>query len=46
MATEQQVTVSPATDEDRAIATITIAFSRDPVTRWVLPDANLVWRDG
>ena len=41
MATEQQVSVVPATDEDRAIATITIAFSNDPVTRWVFPDANV-----
>jgi hypothetical protein len=40
MATDQMTNVAPATDEARAIATITIAFSNDPVTRWVLPDAN------
>jgi GNAT superfamily N-acetyltransferase len=32
--------VTPATDEDRAIATLTIAFSSDPVARWVFPDAG------
>ena len=41
MAIDQQVSVVPATDEDRAIATITMAFSNDPVTRWVFPDANV-----
>ena len=40
MVTQRQIDVSPATDEHRAIATITMAFSNDPVTRWVLPDAN------
>ena len=40
MVTQPQIDVSPATDEDRAIATLTMAFSNDPVTRWVLPDAN------
>ena len=40
MATQQQIDVSPATDEDRAIATITMAFSNDPVVRWVFRDAN------
>ena len=39
MATQQQPNVSPAADEDRAIATLTMAFSRDPVARWFLPDA-------
>ena len=38
---EQQMDVSPATDEDRAIATLTMAFGNDPVTRWVLRDANM-----
>jgi ribosomal protein S18 acetylase RimI-like enzyme len=33
--------VSPTTDEDRAIATITMAFGNDPVTRWVFRDANV-----
>ena len=41
MATQQQINVSPVTDEDRAIATITMAFSNDPVVRWVLRDAHL-----
>jgi ribosomal protein S18 acetylase RimI-like enzyme len=41
MATDQQTNVSPATDEDRAIATITMAFSNDPVARWVLRDPDL-----
>ncbi len=41
MATEQQPSVIPTADEDRAIATITMAFSNDPVTRWVLRDANV-----
>lgn len=36
----QQSSVSPATDEDRAVATITMAFSSDPVARWFLPEAN------
>ena len=30
--------VTPTTDEDTAIATITIAFSSDPIARWFLPD--------
>jgi ribosomal protein S18 acetylase RimI-like enzyme len=41
MATQQQINVSPATDEDRAYATITMAFSNDPVARWFLRDAHL-----
>ncbi len=41
MATRQQIDVSPAVDEDRAIATITIAFSDDPVARWVFRYADL-----
>jgi GNAT superfamily N-acetyltransferase len=40
MATGPQVSVSPATDEDRAIATITMAFSNDPVVRWVFRGAH------
>ena len=40
VATEQQMSVSPASDQDRAIATITMAFSSDPIARWFLPDAN------
>jgi ribosomal protein S18 acetylase RimI-like enzyme len=38
---QQQMDVSPTTDEDRAIATITMAFGNDPVTRWVFRDANV-----
>lgn len=38
---QQQVNVRPTTDEDRAIATITMAFGNDPVTRWVFRDANV-----
>ena len=38
--TMQELAVVPTTDEDRAIATITIAFGKDPVVRWVLRDAN------
>lgn len=38
--TTSQLDVFPTVDEDRAIATITMAFSNDPVARWVLPDAN------
>src|SRR5512132_1350773 len=41
MATEQQVKVFPTSEEDRAIATITMAFRNGPVARWFLPDANL-----
>jgi GNAT superfamily N-acetyltransferase len=40
MADQQQVNTLSAADEDRAIATITIAFSNDPVTRWAFHDAN------
>jgi ribosomal protein S18 acetylase RimI-like enzyme len=41
MATQERLQVSAAIDEDRAIATITMAFSSDPITRWVFRDANL-----
>src|SRR3954452_21680123 len=40
MATKQQDEVAPAADEARAVATITMAFSSDPVVRWVFPDPN------
>ena len=40
MTTQQHIDVTPTTDEDRAIATITMAFSNDPVTRWVLRDPD------
>jgi GNAT superfamily N-acetyltransferase len=37
----EPVGVSSTTDEDRAIATLTTAFTNDAVTRWVLRDAQL-----
>lgn len=40
MTTMKELAVTSTTDEDRAIATLTIAFANDPVVRWVLPDAN------
>jgi hypothetical protein len=40
MASRQQANVLPATDERRAIATVTLAFGNDPVARWFLPDAD------
>lgn len=40
MTSEQQITVTSTDDEHRAIATITMAFANDPVTRWVFPDAH------
>ena len=39
MTAQEASDVTPTTDEDRAIATLTIAFSSDPVARWFLPDA-------
>jgi GNAT superfamily N-acetyltransferase len=38
MTTQDAGGVTPTSDEDRAIATLTIAFSSDPVARWFLPD--------
>ena len=38
---DQQATVTTTTDEERAIATLTTAFSNDAVTRWVLRDPHL-----
>ena len=38
MTTQEASGVTPTTDEARAIATLTIAFSTDPVARWFLPD--------
>jgi ribosomal protein S18 acetylase RimI-like enzyme len=32
--------VSPTAEEDRAIATLTVAFSSDPIARWFLSDAG------
>jgi GNAT superfamily N-acetyltransferase len=40
MAAKHQQKVAPAADEARAVATMTMAFSSDPVVRWVLPDAD------
>ena len=40
MTTHDTSGVTPTTDEDGAIAALTIAFSSDPVARWFLPDAN------
>ena len=40
MVTEKQESVSPTSDEDRAVAVITIAFSGDPVARWFLRDPD------
>lgn len=38
MATE--IKIMPTGDEDRAIATITMAFGNDPLVRWVFRDAD------
>ncbi|WP_156744135.1 hypothetical protein [Mycobacterium sp. 1164985.4] len=40
MTSPEESRVTPATDEGRAIATLTIAFSSDPVARWFLSDAS------
>src|SRR6188472_3625543 len=40
MTAQQQIGITPTADEDRAIATITMAFSNDPVARWAFRDAN------
>ena len=40
MAATQQVHIAPTDDEARVTATMTMAFSNDPVTRWVLPGAD------
>jgi ribosomal protein S18 acetylase RimI-like enzyme len=40
MTPQQEANVSPATDEGRALATVTMAFSNDPIARWFLPDAS------
>ena len=39
MATQQRVSIQPASDEERAIATITMAFSGDPIVRWFIRDS-------
>lgn len=40
MPDRQQITITPTADEDHAIATITIAFSNDPVVRWIFRSAS------
>src|SRR5215212_8539932 len=40
MTTQDASGVTATADEDGAIATLTIAFSSDPVARWFLPDAH------
>lgn len=40
MTSPEESRVTPTTDEGRAIATLTIAFSSDPVARWFLSDAS------
>ena len=40
MTTQEASGVTPTTDEDGAIATLTIAFSSGPVARWFLSDAG------
>ena len=39
-ATAPSISTVSATDKERAIATITTAFTGDPVLRWVLPDSH------
>jgi ribosomal protein S18 acetylase RimI-like enzyme len=41
MADQPQVDVLSATDEERALATLTIAFMSDPIVRWAFRDANV-----
>ena len=41
MASEPDLNVSSAADEGRAAATMTMAFSNDPIARWVFHDANV-----
>jgi len=36
----KQIQVTPTSEQDRAIATITAAFSSDPVVRWLYPEAR------
>jgi ribosomal protein S18 acetylase RimI-like enzyme len=39
-ATEQSISTVNAAERERAIATITTAFTGDPVLRWVMPDSH------
>jgi GNAT superfamily N-acetyltransferase len=38
--TTAPITVVPASEVERAIATVVLAFSADPIGRWVWPDAR------
>src|SRR5215204_2510763 len=38
--TARTITIGSTTEEDRAIAVITMAFSGDPIVRWVFPQAH------
>ena len=38
--TARTITVGSTTEEDRATAVITMAFSGDPIVRWVFPQAH------
>ena len=40
IATQQLVNIEPASDEERAIATITMAFIADPIVRWFIHDSG------
>jgi ribosomal protein S18 acetylase RimI-like enzyme len=40
MTIQQQISVTSTTDEDGVIATITTAFTNDPVLRWIFRAAN------
>lgn len=40
MAAREQIEVTPAADQARAVATITMAFASDPAVRWLFPDAS------
>jgi GNAT superfamily N-acetyltransferase len=39
MESQQTVSIRPANDEERAIATITMAFTADPIVRWFIRDS-------
>jgi ribosomal protein S18 acetylase RimI-like enzyme len=36
--TKPSIVSAPATDAERALSTLAVAFSADPITRWVMPD--------
>ena len=37
--TQSTVSIKPANDEERAVATITMAFIADPIVRWFIHDS-------